>query len=77
MADEEQQLTITEQFENNTIRKVWHEGEWWYSLVDVMSIFAGTNRARKYWSDLKKKIVEGEGYIELSEKIGQLKFEIV
>ena len=75
MANEEAQLTIIEQFENNSIRKVWHEGEWWYSLVDVMTIFAGTNRARKYWSDLKKKIVEEEEYSELSEKIGQLKFE--
>jgi DNA-damage-inducible protein D len=75
MADEKWQLTIAEQFENNTIRKIWHEGEWWYSLVDVMSVFAGTNRARKYWYDLKKKIVEEEGYGELSEKIGQLKLE--
>ncbi len=40
-----------------------------------MSVFAGTNRARKYWYDLKKKIIEEEGYTELSEKIGQLKFE--
>jgi DNA-damage-inducible protein D len=75
MADEEKQLTIVEQFEENAIRKVWHEEEWWYSLVDVMGIFAGTDRARKYWSDLKKKIIQDEGYRELSEKIGQLKFE--
>ena len=40
-----------------------------------MSVFAGTKRARKYWSDLKKKIVEGEGYSELSSRIGQLKLE--
>jgi hypothetical protein len=40
-----------------------------------MAVFAGTDRARKYWYDLKKKIIEEEGYIELSEKIGQLKFE--
>ena len=75
MADEEQQLTIAEQFENKTIRKVWYEGEWWYSLVDIMSVFAGTSRARRYWYDLKKKIVEEERYIELSDFFGQLKFE--
>lgn len=75
MVEEERQLTLVEQFENNAIRRVWHEGEWWYSLVDVMSVFTGTNRARKYWSDLKKKIIEDEEYSELSEKIGQLKLE--
>src|SRR5689334_12260327 len=75
MTDEERQLTIVEQFENSPIRRVWYQGEWWYSLVDVMSVFAGTNRARKYWYDLRKKIIEEEGYSELSEKIGQLKFE--
>jgi prophage antirepressor-like protein len=71
--EEDRQLTIIEQFEESPIRKVWYQGEWWYSLVDVMSVFASTKRARKYWSDLKKKIIEDEGYIELSEKIGQLK----
>lgn len=75
MADEERQLTIVEQFENSPIRRVWYQGEWWYSLVDVMSVFAGTKRARKYWYDLKEKIIGEEGYSELSAKIGQLKFE--
>jgi DNA-damage-inducible protein D len=60
--EEKLPLTLTEQFENNTIRRVWYQDEWWYSLVDVMTIFAGTNRARKYWHDLKKKIIEDEGY---------------
>ena len=68
------QLTIVEQFENFPIRKVWYQEDWWYSLVDVVAIFSGTNRARKYWYDLKKKIIEEEGYRELSDQIGQLKF---
>lgn len=71
---EDKQLTIVEQFENFSIRKVWHQGEWWYSLVDVVAVFSGTSRARKYWYDLKKKIVEEEGYHELSDFFGQLKF---
>jgi hypothetical protein len=32
----------------------------------------GSDRPRKYWNDLKKKLA-AEGYFELSEKIGQLK----
>lgn len=37
-------------------------------------MLTGTDRARKYWSDLKKKLI-AEGFNELSEKIGQLKME--
>lgn len=37
-------------------------------------MLTGTERPRKYWNDLKKKLSE-EGYDELSEKIGQLKLE--
>jgi len=75
MVDEERQLTIVEQFENSPIRKIWYQGEWWYSLVDIMAFIVGSNRARKYWYDLKKRIIEEEGYSQLSEKIGQLRFE--
>lgn len=75
MADEERQLTIVEQFENSPIRKTWYQGEWWYSLVDVMSVFAGTKRSRQYWHDLKEKITGEEGYSQLYDKIVQLKFE--
>ena len=59
-------------FESRQIRRVWHENEWYYSVVDVVEVLAETDRPRKYWSDLKKKIEE-EGYFQLSEKIGQLK----
>jgi len=23
-------------FENKNIRRVWHDGEWWFSVVDVV-----------------------------------------
>jgi hypothetical protein len=59
-------------FEGRQIRKVLHEGEWWFSIVDVVQALVGGDRPRKYWNDLKKKLFE-EGYDQLSEKIGQLK----
>lgn len=60
-------------FENKNIRTVWNEEEedWYFSVVDIIEILTGTERPRKYWSDLKKKL-NAEGS-ELSEKIGQLK----
>jgi len=59
-------------FDGQQIRKLFHEGEWWFSIIDVVDVLVGGDRARKYWSDLKRKLGD-EGYVELSEKIGQLK----
>jgi prophage antirepressor-like protein len=59
-------------FEGKHIRKILHEGEWWFSVVDVIEVLTGNERPRKYWNDLKKKLLS-EGYVEVSEKIGQLK----
>ena len=61
-------------FRGKEIRKTIHKNEWWFSIVDVVEMLTGTERPRKYWSDLKKKLSE-EGYYELSEKIGQLKMQ--
>ena len=58
-------------FQGKEIRRTWFNDEWWFSVVDIIEALTQTDRARKYWSDLKVKLTE-EGF-ELSEKIGQLK----
>lgn len=59
-------------FQNKEIRKTIYKNEWWFSVIDIIEVLAGTDRPRKYWNDLKKKLSD-EGYSEVSEKIGQLK----
>ena len=61
-------------FDGQQIRKLFHAGEWWFSIIDVVDVLVGGDRARKYWSDLKKKLLQ-EGYDQLSENIGQLKLQ--
>ncbi len=51
-----------------------HHNEWWFSIIDIVEVLTGTDRPRKYWNDLKMKLVR-EGYTEVSDKIGQLKLE--
>ncbi|MGH7601017.1 MAG: BRO-N domain-containing protein [bacterium] len=68
---EESRLAV---FEGKRIRKILHEGEWWFSIIDVIDILVRGDRPRKYWNDLKKKLLQ-EGYDQLSEKIGQLKMQ--
>ena len=58
-------------FQGSRIRRTWFNDEWWFSVVDIIGALTQTDRARKYWSDLKTKLI-GEGF-EVSEKIGQLK----
>jgi hypothetical protein len=60
-------------FNDKKIRTHWDDNreKWYFSVVDVIEVLTGSDRPRKYWSDLKAKL-ENEGS-ELSEKIGQLK----
>ena len=60
-------------FEGRRIRTYWDEEKekWFFSIVDVIEILTESSRPRKYWADLKAKLIE-EGS-ELSDKIGQLK----
>lgn len=61
-------------FQKKEIRKIIHKNEWWFSVIDIIEALTATERPRKYWNDLKKKLTK-EGYSEVSEKIGQLKLE--
>lgn len=60
-------------FEQQQVRAHWDNNleKWFFSITDVIQILTQSERPRKYWSDLKKKLTK-EGS-ELSEKIGQLK----
>jgi len=60
-------------FESKKVRTQWDEEKelWFFSVIDVIEALTGTDRPRKYWSDLKVKLAK-EGS-QLSENIGQLK----
>ena len=75
MKDDKSYL-INKLFNDETIRIVWNseEEKYYISVVDVVGVLSGSERPKKYWSDLKKKLYE-EGYIEVSDKIGRLKLK--
>jgi hypothetical protein len=58
-------------FQDQKIRRIWFNDEWWFSIIDIIEALTQTERPRKYWSDLKIKLYQ-DGF-EVSEKIGQLK----
>ena len=49
---ENKELTL---FENKPIRKILHNDEWFFSVVDVIEVLTDSPIPRNYWSILKKR----------------------
>lgn len=47
-------------FQNFSIRRVWHNEEWYYSCVDCMVPLSHTTNPSRYWMDLKKDMLYKE-----------------
>lgn len=62
-------------FKGKQIRKTILDDQWFFSIIDVISLLTESSNPRRYWSDLKKKLTENEGFSQLYEKIVQLKLE--
>ena len=60
-------------FQGKHIRRILHNEEWWFSVIDIIEVLTDSSIPKRYWSDLKRKLSK-EGYSELYEKIVQLKF---
>jgi DNA-damage-inducible protein D len=43
-------------FENKRVRSVWHNNEWFFSIVDIIEVLTDATQPRTYWAKLKKKI---------------------
>lgn len=48
-------------FQGKHIRKVFHEGEWWFSIIEIIHILTDSSIPKRYWSDLKKKLAAADG----------------
>lgn len=60
-------------FEGKKIRRIEHNGQWYFSIIDIIEVLTESKNSRRYWSDLKIKLSEEEGFDQLYEKIVQLK----
>ena len=62
-------------FKGKSIRKIIYNDEWYFSIVDVIEVLTESSNSRRYWSDLKSKLTENEGFSQLYDFIVQLKME--
>lgn len=63
-------------YENKEIRSVWdkEKEEWYFSIIDVVSVLTGSSNPRDYWYRVKKRMSEEE-QSELSTFCRQLKLK--
>ena len=68
--DENKALVV---FQDKSIRRIWHNNEWHFSVVDVVAALTDSGNPRNYWSMLKAR--ESENGVELSTFCVQLKLQ--
>ena len=42
-------------FEDIKIRKIWHNDEWYFSVVDIIEVLTDSSKPSTYWGMLKKR----------------------
>lgn len=64
-------------FEESKVRSYYDENteHWYFSIIDIVGILTESKNPRRYWSDLKIKLADDEGFSQLYEKIVQLKLK--
>ena len=64
-------------FDGQSIRRVYDEDTetWWFSVVDVVQVLTESKSAKRYWSDLKRKLAQESGSEQPYEEIVQFKLQ--
>ncbi len=65
-------LPFDEEQASETIRRVWHEERWFFSVIDVVGLLTESTYPNRYWSDMKQRI-QDEGFREVYANCRQLK----
>ena len=50
--DSEDALVV---FQEKQIRRTWHDNQWYFSVVDVISILTDSPTPRQYWGNVKDR----------------------
>ena len=61
-------------FQDKNIRRIWHNDEWYFSVIDIVQVLTESVDAKDYWYRLKQREKEGSE-IELSKFCRQLKLK--
>lgn len=59
-------------FEGKKVRRSFHKGEWYFSIIDVLGILTDSADPQRYWSVLKSRLKKHEG-VDLTTICSKLK----
>jgi len=61
-------------FQSHKIRRIWHNDEWFFSVIDIIGALTDSTNPRDYWYKMKIR-VKDEAEFELSTICRQLKLK--
>ena len=59
-------------FEQRSVRRIWCDGRWFYSVIDAISVLTESGNSRRYWTDMKRRLA-GEGFDKVYANCVQFK----
>ena len=51
-------------FEEKQVRRVWHNEEWYFSVIDVVEVLTDSNDPKQYWKRLNQRDEELKGAVQ-------------
>lgn len=60
--------------EHSEVRRVWDKDDqlWYYSVIDVVKLLTTSKNPNIYWSALKKRHHQDQGFADILKKIKEL-----
>lgn len=49
--DNQRALELLAEQAEERVRRAWHEGRWWFSVVDVVGFLTESPTPNKYWTE--------------------------
>jgi hypothetical protein len=53
MSGEKNKMVV---FQEKEIRRVWHQEEWWFSIIDVIEVLTESPQPSRYWNELRARM---------------------
>lgn len=71
--DEQALLPFDDGSMGRLIRRQWYEGQWFFSVIDVIAVLTDSDAPSTYWGMMKQRLAKEEGFTEVFTKCERLK----
>jgi hypothetical protein len=71
--DEQAMLPFDDGSMGRLIRQQWHDGRWFFSVIDVIAVLTDSDAPSTYWGMMKQRLAKVEGFTEVFTKCEKLK----